>query len=822
VLVGIDRYPDPAQELHGCVNDVFQVSAALQESGYEPDEIRVLTDERANAAAIRGRLDWLLAGTKPGDRRFFYFSGHGAQMPGYGASAEVDRLDETLVPVDFDWSLATAITDDDLYELYSQLPYDAWFVAAFDCCHSGGLARASANRVRGIDPPDDVRHRGLRWDARREMFVPRDLGDGGEDDGRRRIGHARDLRRMARPDSEKVRAELGHRGPFMPLIIQACREEEFSYEYTHGVTSYGAFTYAFTATLRRLRHQGKTPTFVELVEETGRVLAELGYEQHPQIEGPREFRSRPIPFTTAPRQGAQQEARALLAGELESAADLDARMARLLAIAQEHPDALDLSPKEALGRAADDAGDMKQTLAARWGIRWDAVQRPESAGEILTLLDSALRAGRSVRVVGAARSLSEVSNPSHLRDRDVVPLSLIGLSQQMPFEAQAGFDWHAPRVSAHWAALNPGRALYRCGAGRSVRNVLDDLVRVRRCLANHGSGSFQGVVGALATGTHGSGAALPPLAGLVRALTVAVPRLDGAARLELILPASPDRKAFELADGQVLRLRDLDGRAVPVTVRADDATFDAHTIGLGCLGVVHSVVLEVLDSLPLLTERRTLHRWSDLRPRLAELAHAHRHAELQICPHAGHGKVDERDVPAGDHLVQLVTRDLSTAERPSGHRGAPLQIGRSDAARGILGGRIRAAMRDPRKLPGGLVCGLTLTAGHEYTDVLPEALLLELKFEGIGAEYAVPLSSAAAVADRILELAREHDGRARVVMESGASSAGLLALWERTPPLTAVVTLRFAAPDAALLSLSHGLSEPACIIEIGMLGAPAL
>jgi hypothetical protein len=34
-------------------------------------------------------------------------------------------------------------------------------------------------------------------------------------------------------------------GPYLPLIIEACQEKEFSYEYRDGATSYGAFTYAW-------------------------------------------------------------------------------------------------------------------------------------------------------------------------------------------------------------------------------------------------------------------------------------------------------------------------------------------------------------------------------------------------------------------------------------------------------------------------------------------------------------------------------------------------------------------------------------------------
>ncbi len=58
-------------------------------------------------------------------------------------------------------------------------------------------------------------------------------------------------------------------GPYLPLILEACGEDESSYEYKHGVTSFGAFTFALSKILRT----EKNITFDALVKRTG---AELG------------------------------------------------------------------------------------------------------------------------------------------------------------------------------------------------------------------------------------------------------------------------------------------------------------------------------------------------------------------------------------------------------------------------------------------------------------------------------------------------------------------------------------------------------------------
>ncbi|MEK9803392.1 MAG: caspase family protein, partial [Curvibacter sp.] len=60
LLIGINDYPQPENRLHGCVNDVFQMSAMLQERGYQPEEIRVVLDARATTRGVQERLHWLL------------------------------------------------------------------------------------------------------------------------------------------------------------------------------------------------------------------------------------------------------------------------------------------------------------------------------------------------------------------------------------------------------------------------------------------------------------------------------------------------------------------------------------------------------------------------------------------------------------------------------------------------------------------------------------------------------------------------------------------------------------------------------------------
>jgi hypothetical protein len=310
LLVGINDYPNPEDRLEGCVNDVFEMSAVLQELTFKPADIRVVLNERATAAGIRERLAWLLDGAAAGDIRVFFYSGHGAQIPAYGDAGEVDHLNECLVPYDFDWTPERAFLDDQFLELYSQLPYETNFVAVFDCCHSGGMTRNGLPKARGLNPPDDIRHRSLRWDAERSMWLPRSLrlakkqllrsdrdralylGEGG---ATKRLGRGVSLWSDARSFARAKRT-YDHHGPYMPVLLQACQEKELSYEYRHGVTSYGAFTYCLTRIFRELKQAGGRLTFEDLIGRVGERLEELRYAQHPALVGPQVKRTASLSY----------------------------------------------------------------------------------------------------------------------------------------------------------------------------------------------------------------------------------------------------------------------------------------------------------------------------------------------------------------------------------------------------------------------------------------------------------------------------------------------------------------------------------------------
>lgn len=296
LLVGINEYPNPEDRLYGCENDVFLMSAFLQESGYEENNIRLLLNKRATSSAVKERLDWLMDGAGKGEQRIFFYSGHGTQVPSYGEKYELDHLDECLVTYDFDFDdpQGTSLVDDEFYKFYSQLNYNVDFRVIFDCCHSGGLDRAGTSRIRGISPPNDIRHRLMNWKADTEEWTPRTIEPYfeknpyqefcGKSGDTRRLGRSLPLRSYkGNKTYDALRKKYDHKGPYTPIILEACEEDSFSYEYQNGTSHYGAFTYHLVQKLRADRKNKKKSTIEQIIQSVNLSMQKKHYKQSAQF-----------------------------------------------------------------------------------------------------------------------------------------------------------------------------------------------------------------------------------------------------------------------------------------------------------------------------------------------------------------------------------------------------------------------------------------------------------------------------------------------------------------------------------------------------------
>lgn len=132
----------PWTQIPGPLNDVDDVHGLLTARfGFEIPQRCILRDGQATRENIMERFaSCITAPVEKGDVVVFYYAGHGSQIRN-SASPELDRLDETIVPIDANYG-ALDIRDKELAVRFNAiLDKGAVFTAIFDSCHSGSGAR---------------------------------------------------------------------------------------------------------------------------------------------------------------------------------------------------------------------------------------------------------------------------------------------------------------------------------------------------------------------------------------------------------------------------------------------------------------------------------------------------------------------------------------------------------------------------------------------------------------------------------------------------------------------------------------------------------
>ncbi|HKR62667.1 MAG TPA: caspase family protein [Thermoanaerobaculia bacterium] len=168
LLIGIDDYTASTipiahsvqhrgwPDLRGAANDVAILADMLVlRYGFERKNVVTLTNQQATRAAILRSIETHLVRTAhKDDVVFYYFAGHGAQVPN-AASDEPDRLDESIVPADSRRG-APDIRDKELRPLFNRiLARGAHLTLLLDHCHSAGGFRGRP--ARGIAPAPPIR-----------------------------------------------------------------------------------------------------------------------------------------------------------------------------------------------------------------------------------------------------------------------------------------------------------------------------------------------------------------------------------------------------------------------------------------------------------------------------------------------------------------------------------------------------------------------------------------------------------------------------------------------------------------------------------------
>jgi hypothetical protein len=229
------------------VNDARAWAKVLKEEyGFPSGEVRLLLDDAATKNGILRGVGKLLAGAEKGDVLVLTMSGHGTYVA--DTSGDEERYDEALCPWDMK---ANLIVDDELRELFANLPAGCRLTVVSDSCFSGTLTRAPRIRT-----PDDRRKRFVR---------PGLLG----------LPELRDVNKAMpnRPLSESKMPEV---------LVSACRDHEEAIDAKFGSVHHGAMTFFALEILRAANYK---ITYHALWDKLVVRLEEEGFPQEPQVEG---------------------------------------------------------------------------------------------------------------------------------------------------------------------------------------------------------------------------------------------------------------------------------------------------------------------------------------------------------------------------------------------------------------------------------------------------------------------------------------------------------------------------------------------------------
>lgn len=264
LCVGINKYQNlpAANQLQGCVNDVRDMELMLTKwlgfsgaTGANKDIIE-LTDGMATKANIMKNLNDMVNGAKKGKYNYLIFSmsSHGTQVPDTSGD-EPDQSDEAFCPTDLKqkgnaWDSAHVIVDDELHDLFVQLPENVLLEVYLDTCHSG-------TGLKAVD---------LLLDRKPRYVPPPSLKAFQQVEGLRMVG---------------IYDKLLRGGIVHHILWAACRSDQTSSDAYISGAWHGAFTYYLARETDACQNKLSRK---DLLTRIRKDLAKGHYSQVPQLE----------------------------------------------------------------------------------------------------------------------------------------------------------------------------------------------------------------------------------------------------------------------------------------------------------------------------------------------------------------------------------------------------------------------------------------------------------------------------------------------------------------------------------------------------------
>jgi hypothetical protein len=274
LIIGVGRYAHFSERLNGVSTDVSMMAEVAQMMGYKPHQIKILEHEKASSASVNEAFDnWLIRGAGPEDRVFFYFSGHGSQVPDED-NDEKDQFDEVLLLHDTaiddsrgQKTLTGVLIDDDFNNMLAKIESHNILVI-LDACHSGSATRSLHLTSRSF-PVNQAK-------VKYFYYSPMLEAAGGKG--------SFDVMKAKTTSADKNRY----------VAITACRDDEKTVATSHG----SIFTLGLRQIMRDAAASGISITPEELkIGATQFIRNQIRSPDgffHPQIAGDMQLRRRPI------------------------------------------------------------------------------------------------------------------------------------------------------------------------------------------------------------------------------------------------------------------------------------------------------------------------------------------------------------------------------------------------------------------------------------------------------------------------------------------------------------------------------------------------
>jgi hypothetical protein len=255
LCIGINDYPGTDSDLDGCVNDANDWAAAFHGRGFT---VKKLLNRQATGKAMRTAIADLVTGAAKGDLVVVQYSGHGSFVPDEDGD-EPDGIDECLCPHDV--RTHGPITDDEMFELYSDHKPGVRILMISDSCNSGTVAKFAPILTPPTAKGKGAPRRTVRFLPPGAYLSRRDMA---------KLGVRRAIRRSSPP------------GRYAGLLMAGCQDTESSWDAYFQGRPNGAFTFV---ALRVLKSLSARATYRDWYRAIRRELPSRQYPQTPNLYG---------------------------------------------------------------------------------------------------------------------------------------------------------------------------------------------------------------------------------------------------------------------------------------------------------------------------------------------------------------------------------------------------------------------------------------------------------------------------------------------------------------------------------------------------------